>query len=88
MVLFLYGVKIDLSALKVGFSVLFSDFADDFAGISVGDHVCGNILCDNTSRADDAVVPDGNARKHHHPRTKPTVAPDVDGGVELIDLLP
>ena len=85
---FLQILGIYLSALKVGFSVLFSDLTDDFAGISVGDHVCGNVLCDHTARADDAVISDGNARQNDHAGSQPAVASNVNGGVKLIRLFP
>ena len=42
----------------IGTRVIFSDWADDAAGISEREGVCGNALCNDRACADDAAFPD------------------------------
>jgi hypothetical protein len=57
-----YSCREHLFVSVVVFPVTLIDRAQDATGVSDGDHVFGNIPCDNAARTDDRVLSDGDAR--------------------------
>lgn len=46
------------------------------AGISAGDHIVGNILCNNTSRTDHNMIANGNTGHNDGPAANPYIIAD------------
>ena len=77
----------DFPVLKIILSVLLADRAHDPAWIAHCHHICGNILCNDASGADDGVIPDGDAGHDDCPCAEPAVPTDMDRHVVLVNLL-
>ena len=70
---FFYFRPVDPLVLEIIFPVFFAYAAKHAARIAHGDHVRGNIFRHHASRADDRVVPDGDAAAHRDVRGEPDI---------------
>ena len=75
------------AVLEIICAVVFSDFAQDAAGVADGDDAARQIMRDDAARSDHGIVADGDAGQNNSARADPTVFPDMNGGIILICLL-
>ena len=77
----------DAAVLEIICAVVFSDFAQDAAGVADGDDPARQIMRDDAARSNHGIVADGDAGQNNGARSDPAVFPDMNGGVILICLL-
>ena len=66
---------------------MFVDFPQHFTRIAHCNHIVRQILCDDTSCANNHIVSDGDAGKNDDAGAQPAVLADVNRGVVLVALL-
>ena len=78
--LFLIVVHVELSVAEIIVPVVFGDLPDHAAGVASGDHVVGNVLCDDASACYNDIVADGYSRHYADVAANPDVVAycDVD----------